>query len=94
MPNANANAHAPAQAPPAAPPPPLDQAALQRFIELAQRDEEDEWDSDELPEELAFGEGDDESDDDHQDEQVPQRLMNRIDARQMMNRWNRRGMER
>lgn len=85
----------PAQAPPAGPPPALDQAALQRFIELAQRDEEDEWDSDELPEELAFGEGEDDSDDDddHRDVQVPQQLMNRLDARHMLNRHNRRGWE-
>ena len=78
--------NAPAQAP-AAPPPQLDQAALQRFIELAQRDEEDEWDSDELPEELAFSEGD--SDDD-EDAPVPPQLMNRIVARENINRWNRR----
>lgn len=71
---------------PAAQPPQLDQAALQRFIELAQRDEEDEWDSDELPEELAFGEGD--SDD--EDVEVPPQLMNRIAGRQNLNRWNNR----
>ena len=101
MPNHPANRAAAGAAAPAAPREPANNAhaapahhpdqALQRFIELAQRDAEDEWDSDELPDELGFGDGDSSDDDDDLIPRgAPRVLVQRIPAREGGNRLNRR----
>lgn len=70
---------------------------LRRFFDAAMRDEEGGWNSDELPEADGFDEGEDSDANDDGDGRdpdmvVPPELMRRIDAREGLNRWNRRGI--
>ena len=90
--DAVANAAANAVPAPRAQAPPPDPDVVRRFVDAALRDEEDGWNSDELPDADGFDDGVD-SDDDHEQDRdlaVPEELMRRIDARDMLNRWNRR----